>query len=1622
MSELHVSKDFDIPSVAFTSQEGQENRKLKVTLLSSEWRSSTDGDLSTINRELAIQLAKHSNVEVSVFLLQCSEEDKSNAASHHVQIVEAEKVIGWNPVDCLINVPEGHVMDCVVGHGVTLGKQVQVIRKHHQCKWIQVVHTAPEELGMYKSISQGEQLQKAEVALCEKADQVVAIGPKLADTYKRYLRCSRKEQNVFDVTPGIFSEFLDVEQAIEERRTFSVLVIGSVDSSEDFILKGYDLAAQAIAELKDKSYQLKFVGAPRGKGDEIAQKLLQHGIDHNQLTVRSFSDKREVLANLFCEVDLVIMPSKTEGFGVNALEALSAGLPVLVSGSSGFGEALREMPLGPQCVIDSEDPKVWAREIKAVRRKKRSVRLEETLFLRKRYLEMYSWEKPIRSLVERMYSLVFGSENRPHIATGVKRPASSDFLDHHSKRFERKQIKYDHLEGSSGGYSSHLPTEYGQFSLPSASVTQGKPVHERSHAQDYPEQLVELIRREYRGAVLCPFPWCEDELQFELSKIFTRLMIVARNKERAKLSENLVRMTDVFEPLKKCDCTSQCKCKREKPIVNSIEGPLGMDEIVYRRKLAYDRLVGKNVTERFFLEEAMPLWPTKCDCTSQCKCKREKPRVVLIEGPPGIGKTTYCQKLAYDWSIGDITTESSFPKVDMLLRLTCREMETSNIEDAIEDQLLPINVDKKDKDSFFQFIRHNQSRILLMLDGLDELPKNLFDEFLPLIRGRVYPLTYVVLTARHEVGMKVRRHCDALFEIVGYTEDDADSYIEKYFSKHENPSLAWALIEEISKEPQLRELTANALNTALLCLVFEDLGGVLPYNRSMLYFELVNCVLRRYCSNKGISLDDKDPVEKYTDQLNQLGELALKALLKDQLAFTLVELKNQSIEFLQLGFLSREASASKIKPKPTYSFIHKTFQEYFAAFHIAHELLTTDWDRAALLAQLSPVDKYWQVWEFLISMAARKNDDTAILLVSSLWASFQHQKQYPKQPASKSKDSQDFFFNESYMEPSLCRLKPLELGSTLTRGDVFEANIHDWLLVMHSPVDEEISLLEKIVDIIDKCEHPDSKLKPYQIKMAGKLAHCFPLDKIGVTKGCICINLDSRFQFVVSEYLKSNYKLNELVWGLDVSAAAALVDVLRTSNTLTHLHLTNGSCITSLTPALQANRTLTHLSMRKTKVGDRETKELAKVLRLNHTLTHLCLADNKITHIGVEALAEALRSNKALENLDIGYNCIGDGGAVALSQALGSNRPVHSKELAKVLQLNHTLTHLCLADNKITHIGVEALAEALRSNKALENLDIGYNCIGDGGAVALSQALGSNRPVHSKELAKVLQLNHTLTHLCLANNKITPIGVEALAEALRSNKALENLDIGYNCIGDGGAVALSQALESNRTLRSLNVGGGLPLKYIALGDRGIRAVAHALRCNNSLTYLDVSGHCGGGSAVLALGEALQSNCSLTHLYLRGENASTTRLHFGNSAAGAFSKALQSRDTQLTYLDLQFTSFSTSCVITLAEGLRVNGTLTHLCLRSNNIDCPGAVALAQALKTNQTLTHLELGDNKISDAGVKEFVKVLQWNETLMFLGLDYNRKIESGIDLCKVLGGRWKSEPRYPGGVVWIRN
>ena len=381
------------------------SRKVKVTILASEWGSS-NGGLSTINRELAIQLAKFPEVEITFFLPKCSQEDRNIALEHKVKIVEATPLPGFKQLDWLCFPPDDLQIDIIVGHGVKLGKQAQVIKDRKTCKWVQVVHTDLEELGMFESsISKFEEKHKTEVELCKMADCVVGVGPKLSEAFRGYLRSCHKDDNVFDFTPGVFEEFETVQQAHSERQQRSVLVFGRGDV-EDFELKGFDIAGKAIAALQDT--RLMFVGAPEGKHKEIAKRLTGCGVPASRLRVRGFVEDRESLRSLFQEVDLAVMPSRTEGFGLTGLKAMSAGLPVLVSGNSGFGKALNSVPFGSSFVVNSEDPADWKEAIQKIWAKDRKRRLEEVERLRDSYYRKYNWSDQIKEFLKKMTTLAFG--------------------------------------------------------------------------------------------------------------------------------------------------------------------------------------------------------------------------------------------------------------------------------------------------------------------------------------------------------------------------------------------------------------------------------------------------------------------------------------------------------------------------------------------------------------------------------------------------------------------------------------------------------------------------------------------------------------------------------------------------------------------------------------------------------------------------------------------------------------------------------------------------------------------------------------------------------------------------------------------------------------------------------------------------------------------------------------------------------------------------------------------------------------------------------------------------------------------------------------------------------------
>ena len=370
----------------------------------------------------------------------------------------------------------------------------------------------------------------------------------------------------------------------------------------------------------------------------------------------------------------------------------------------------------------------------------------------------------------------------------------------------------------------------------------------------------------------------------------------------------------------------------------------------------------------------------------------ENPKKVLIEGDPGMGKTTYCNKLAYDWASMEPKAGDCFPNFKMVLLLRCRDMSSnSNLRKDICEQILPTDIDEEDEKDFFKWIKHHQSAVLVVLDGLDELPNERWLEANQLIQGRsaIFSQCHLVVTARHEAGIKARKSCDTLLEIVGFTKPDACNFIFKYFKNKgkEGEKMAQTLLNRLKKDRGLQELIANPLNAALLCLLCEYSNGILPEKKTTLYMDIVEYVLTRYSEKKNLNLETgQNPKKVYEQQLKHLGSIALKGLFEQTMYFEKHQLGSDENDLPAFGFLSLHHGPNKRRPCLYYAFMHKSFQEHFAAFYLCCQLLNEEMSREDLAADARYFADLKQVLLFTCGILAEASEEKAVALIQSLAA------------------------------------------------------------------------------------------------------------------------------------------------------------------------------------------------------------------------------------------------------------------------------------------------------------------------------------------------------------------------------------------------------------------------------------------------------------------------------------------------------------------------------------------------------------------------------------------------------------------------------------------------------------
>ena len=681
----------------------------------------------------------------------------------------------------------------------------------------------------------------------------------------------------------------------------------------------------------------------------------------------------------------------------------------------------------------------------------------------------------------------------------------------------------------------------------------------------------------------------------------------------------------------------------------------------------------------------------------------QRPRTVLIEGDPGMGKSTYCQKLAYDWATKQKELDPSFPDIDVLLLLKCHDVKSS-IWEAIDDQILPAEIDDQAKECFFKFVRENQSRVLLVLDGLDEMDSTEMKRIYDLVEGKELSGCHVILTSRHEVGRKLRRYCDTLWEIVGFTEEDANSFIRRYFKSINREDLLENLLQKIRYSHELRNLSKNPLNVTLLCVLCEDLEGVFPTSRTELYTEIVLCVLRRYEKKQGLSSKSEDLMSIYRDDLVHLGRVALHSLRKGELYFEEHESGSASIVLSKFGFLSLQASGCKRKALVRYAFLHKSFQEFFSGFYLACQIIDGGIDCVSVVK-----DELKEVVLFMIGILGSTSKEAAESVIKIMAENI------------NSVDCDCDKSNCALFQLALdCILECTSLSRTL--GLHLHMSKLDWSgdgLYGCRVSGSGVALLSQVLAV-------NSSLTSLNLSGNGiGNSGATSLSQALAVNSCLTyLNLsENKIGDSGATSLSQALAVNSSLTNLDLttnlicdSGAASLSQALAVNSSLTYLYLTQNSIrdsgAASLSQALATNSSLTVLGLSHNHIDDSGAASLSQALATNSFLTSLDLCDNSISDSGAASFSQALATNSSLTSLDLSFNYIHDSGACSLSQALAANS---------------SLTSLNLTGNYwIDDDGALSLSQALAVNSSLTSLDLGANRIGDSGATFLSQALEAN--------------------------------------------------------------------------------------------------------------------------------------------------------------------------------------------------------------------------------------------------------------------------------------------------------
>lgn len=422
-------KPNDVPEKEPEVNSVPSNEK-NILCIATEWFSKKGG-LSTFNRMLSIALVK-CGYKVVCYLPSYSHEELIHAQENGVTLLKATLTAGLDEMASLTNKPifaEVFEPGIIIGHDRFTGPQAERLRSNFypNAKTILFIHTAPGEIEWFKpdsTMQKTEERERIQKDLAKNADLVVAVGPRLKHEVASLLAGLEKQPPLFQFNPGLYGPVENVDVNISKSTIPEALMMGRI---EDFELKGVDLALTAMDavlsqwDVIDATSKLNLKprliirGVEQGKDSEMRESIKNFiGTSPLNTLRREYNADMEGLKEEIRRSWIVLMPSKSEGFGLVAIEAMSEGRPFLVSEKSGFAMLIQQ--IAPEeyhhwvLPVDGKHDvaAIWANAISNIF-KDRKAAGDRLKVLAEIYAANVTWEQSARQMLEMLNEQVASS-------------------------------------------------------------------------------------------------------------------------------------------------------------------------------------------------------------------------------------------------------------------------------------------------------------------------------------------------------------------------------------------------------------------------------------------------------------------------------------------------------------------------------------------------------------------------------------------------------------------------------------------------------------------------------------------------------------------------------------------------------------------------------------------------------------------------------------------------------------------------------------------------------------------------------------------------------------------------------------------------------------------------------------------------------------------------------------------------------------------------------------------------------------------------------------------------------------------------------------------------------------